>query len=71
MRLRKKTRERLFIASFLAGPLAVYVIFVIWPYLETFGYSLTDWSGFAPPSKTVWFKNYADLFHDSVFLKAR
>ena len=70
MRLRKKTRERLFIASFLAGPLAVYLVFVIWPYVETFGYSLTEWSGVAPPSKVVGLKNYADLFHDSIFLKA-
>jgi len=70
MRLRKKTRERLFIATFLAGPLAVYIIFVIWPYLETFGYSLTEWTGVAPPSKVVGLKNYVDLFHDSIFLKA-
>ena len=70
MRLRKKTRERLFIASFLAGPLAVYIVFVIWPYLETFGYSLTDWSGVAPPKKVVGLKNYVDLFNDDVFVKA-
>ena len=70
MRLRKRTRERLFIASFLAGPLAVYIIFVIWPYLETFGYSLTEWNGFAPPSKVVWLKNYVDLFQDTVFRQA-
>ena len=71
MRLRKKTRERLFIASFLAGPLAVYLVFVIWPYIETFGYSLTQWSGVAPPSKVVGLKNYVDLFHDPIFLKAQ
>src|SRR3954447_19517972 len=70
MRLRKKTRERLFIASFLAGPLAVYIVFVIWPYIETFGYSLTEWTGVAPPSKVVGLKNYTALMHDSVFLKA-
>lgn len=70
MRLRKKTRERLFIASFLAGPLAVYLIFVIWPYIETFGYSLTEWTGVAPPSKVVWFDNYNKLLHDASFLHA-
>ena len=23
--------------------LALYLIFVIWPYIQTFGYSFTDW----------------------------
>jgi N-acetylglucosamine transport system permease protein len=70
MRLRKKTRQRLFIATFLAGPLTIYTAFVLWPYLETFGYSLTDWSGVAPPSKIVGFQNYTTLFHDQVFRQA-
>jgi N-acetylglucosamine transport system permease protein len=70
MRLRKRTRQRLFIATFLAGPLTVYTAFVLWPYLETFGYSLTDWSGVAPPTKVVGFANYTKLFNDKYFLQA-
>ena len=31
-----------FVAGFLFVPVALYLIFVIWPYIQTFGYSLTD-----------------------------
>lgn len=34
-----------FIAGFLILPLALYLTFVIWPYVQTFGYSFTNWSG--------------------------
>ncbi|MEY9864495.1 N-acetylglucosamine transport system permease protein [Catenulispora sp. GAS73] len=70
MRLRKRTRQRLFIATFLAGALTLYSAFVLWPYAETFGYSLTDWSGVAPPSKIVGLQNYTKLFGDDVFRQA-
>lgn len=70
MRFGKRTRQRLFIASFLLPPLAVYSAFVLWPYAETFGYSLTDWSGVRPPTKLVGFKNYTKLFGDDVFMTA-
>ena len=70
MQLSKNTRKNLFVTAFLICPIGLYALFVLWPYLETFGYSLTDWSGVAPPSKFVGLANYTHLFADPVFLAA-
>ncbi len=70
MRLSKNTRKNLFVTSFLIAPIGLYAVFVLWPYAETFGYSLTNWSGVAPPSKFVGLSNYTALMHDSVFRTA-
>ncbi|MET8330768.1 sugar ABC transporter permease [Streptomyces sp. NPDC005181] len=59
-----------FIAGFLLAPLALYLIFVIWPYIQTIGYSFTDWSGQSPVFDFVGLDNYTALFHDDVFRTA-
>jgi N-acetylglucosamine transport system permease protein len=59
-----------FVAGFLFVPVALYVIFVIWPYIQTFGYSLTDWKGESQTFKFVGLDNYRALFQDDVFLEA-
>lgn len=63
-------RKYPFIAGFLFVPLALYITFVIWPYLQTFGYSMTDWSGQSQKFKFVGLDNYTKLFRDHVFLEA-
>ncbi|MBR7836773.1 sugar ABC transporter permease [Actinospica durhamensis] len=70
MRLSKNLRKNLFVTAFLTCPIALYALFVLWPYLETFGYSLTNWSGLTPPTKFVGLQNYTELFGDSVFRSA-
>ncbi|WP_251095339.1 sugar ABC transporter permease [Streptomyces sp. Caat 7-52] len=59
-----------FVAGFLFVPVALYVIFVIWPYIQTFGYSLTNWKGQSQTFDFVGLDNYKALFQDDVFLKA-
>jgi N-acetylglucosamine transport system permease protein len=59
-----------FVAGFLLVPVALYLIFVIWPYIQTFGYSLTDWKGQSQTFAFVGLDNYKALFHDDVFLEA-
>lgn len=59
-----------FVAGFLFAPVALYLIFVIWPYLQTFGYSLTDWKGQSQTFKFVGLDNYKALFQDDVFMQA-
>ncbi len=59
-----------FVAGFLLVPVALYLIFVIWPYIQTFGYSLTDWKGQSQTFKFVGLDNYRALFQDDVFLEA-
>ncbi|MEZ5848299.1 MAG: sugar ABC transporter permease [Geminicoccaceae bacterium] len=54
----------------LAGPLAVFTIFVIGPLLSSFYYSFTDWNGFSSDYKFVGFDNFAKIATDRLFLQA-
>src|SRR6185312_15429013 len=59
-----------FMLVFLGVPLAIYVIFVILPFVQAFYYSMTDWSGFSMKMNFVGFDNYLRLLQDGVFQKA-
>ncbi len=59
-----------FTLVFLGLPLAIYVIFVILPFVQAFYYSLTDWSGFSKSMNFVGLDNYVALTQDPVFIKA-
>lgn len=59
-----------FALVFLGLPLAIYVIFVISPFVQAFYYSMTDWSGFSKSMNFVGLANYLALLEDPVFTKA-
>jgi N-acetylglucosamine transport system permease protein len=59
-----------FMVVFLVVPVVGYVLFVVWPFIQAFYYSLTDWSGFTPGMNFVGLVNYVKLFSDDIFLKA-
>jgi N-acetylglucosamine transport system permease protein len=59
-----------FIAGFLVGPIAIYAVFVISPFVQTFYYSLTNWTGVSPEFEYVGLDNFEFLWHDSLFRKA-
>ena len=59
-----------FTLVFLGLPLAIYVVFVISPFVQAFYYSLTDWSGFSKSMNFVGLANYVSLLSDPVFTKA-
>jgi N-acetylglucosamine transport system permease protein len=59
-----------FIASFLALPVVLYLILVIYPTLRTFYLSMTAWRGFDVPPVWIGFDNYKQLFDDGRFGKA-
>ncbi|WP_309062314.1 sugar ABC transporter permease, partial [Streptomyces sp.] len=59
-----------FVAGFLLFPVALYLIFVIWPYIQTFGYSLTDWKGQSQTFSFVGLDNYTRLLEDDIFMGA-
>ena len=59
-----------FTLMFLGLPLAIYVIFVILPFVQAFYYSLTDWTGFSKSMNFVGLSNYVALTTDPVFTKA-
>lgn len=59
-----------FALVFLGLPLAIYVIFVISPFVQAFYYSMTDWSGFSKSMNFTGLTNYFALLQDPVFTKA-
>lgn len=55
---------------FLGVPLAVYLLFVVSPFVQAIYYSLTSWSGFSPTMPFIGLANYAKAFTDDTFLIA-
>ncbi|MEO6607258.1 MAG: sugar ABC transporter permease [Aestuariivirga sp.] len=55
---------------FLAPPLAIFGIIVIWPLLDSFFYAFTNWNGFDPNYKFVGLANFAKISSDPLFLGA-
>ena len=59
-----------FIVGFLVVPLALYALFVIWPFIQSIYYSFTDWTGLSPDFKMVGFDNYTRMLDDDIFWKS-
>jgi N-acetylglucosamine transport system permease protein len=59
-----------FMAVFLGLPVAVYVVFVIYPFGKALYFSMTNWSGFTPTYTFVGFDNFTKLLHDDTFMHA-
>ncbi|GGY75733.1 carbohydrate ABC transporter permease [Streptomyces omiyaensis] len=59
-----------FIVGFLAVPLALYALFVIWPFVQSIYYSLTDWTGLSPEFGFVGLANYTRMLDDEIFWKS-
>ncbi|MHA6619407.1 carbohydrate ABC transporter permease [Pseudonocardia sp. DLS-67] len=59
-----------FIASFLALPLLLYIVFVVSPYLQAIYISMTDWRGFSADRNFVGLANYVELAGDTRFWRA-
>lgn len=59
-----------FFVVFLGVPLAVFVIFVLSPFIQAFYYSLTNWGGFSATFDFVGLANYAKILTDDLFTKA-
>jgi len=59
-----------FLLVTLGIPFAFYSMFVLWPFIQAFIYSLTNWSGFTDTFDFVGLANYKALLTDDIFLKA-
>ena len=55
-----------FIIGFLVVPVALYCVFVVAAYVQTFQLAFTGWSGLGPITY-VGFDNFVKLWHDSLF----
>ena len=63
-------RETFWRIVLLAPALIVFSIFVLWPLLDSFRYSFTNWNGFNPNYKFVGLDNFAKVFSDPNFFTA-
>jgi len=69
-RRRPSVERMLFFLVFLGLPLVVYLMFVVSPFLQSFYYSLTNWSGLSPSMDFIGLANYERIFDDAVFWKS-
>ncbi len=58
------------IVPFLAPAILLYVVFVLWPYLQSFYVALTDWRGVSANRRFVGLSNFNRLIHDPDFWNA-
>ncbi len=59
-----------FLLVTLGLPLAFYLGLVVWPFIQAFGYSLTNWTGFSGNFDVIGLDNYVTLWNDEVFRRA-
>jgi N-acetylglucosamine transport system permease protein len=55
-----------FVAGFLALPVALYLFYVVWPFAQAAGYSVTDWGGYSETQNFVGVDNYVRLVTDEL-----
>ncbi len=63
-------RETFWRIVLLAPALIVFSIFVLWPLIDSFRYSFTNWNGFNPNYKFIGLDNFAKIFSDPNFFTA-
>jgi N-acetylglucosamine transport system permease protein len=55
-----------FVTGFLALPVALYLFYVVWPFAQAAGYSVTDWGGYSETQNFVGLDNYVRLVTDEL-----
>ena len=58
------------IISFLAIPLLLYAVFLLFPYFSSFGFAFTRWSGLSADIRFNGLTNFIKLFNDAKFWNA-
>lgn len=66
----RQLRDTVTIALFLLPALILFLLFVIYPILQSVYYSFFDWKGFGPAVDFVGLRNFTDIVKDKVFLTA-
>lgn len=59
-----KNKQRLIELSFIIPALILFIIFVVYPFLQGFPISFTKWDGMSPKKAFVGFDNYVKMFKD-------
>jgi raffinose/stachyose/melibiose transport system permease protein len=66
----QRRQQAYYAILFIFPGLAVYLIFMVYPFLNTIYLSFTNWNGVAETKDWVGLSNYARMFGDGVVLKA-
>jgi raffinose/stachyose/melibiose transport system permease protein len=66
----RRIHDNLIIALFLLPALILFLIFVLYPILQSIYYSMFDWKGFGPAVDFVGMENFKNILTDKVFLVA-
>jgi len=52
---------------FVLPALALYLVFMVWPFLQSFWFAMTDWNGATATKNFVGLANFAELLRDDLF----
>lgn len=66
----RRFQDNLTIFLFLLPAITLFVVFVVYPILQSVYYSLFNWKGFGPAVDFVGLENFKNILSDKVFLKA-
>ncbi len=61
-------KRRRFIVTSLVIPVILLVAFVVFPAIDLFRMSFTDWDGYSAGSHFIWFDNYKSMVLNGDFL---
>ncbi|KRE64716.1 carbohydrate ABC transporter permease [Paenibacillus sp. Soil750] len=59
-----RMQQKVIIVSFLFVPVALLLLFLIYPTLQLFRYSFTSWDGYSPSFKYIGLNNYKQMLFD-------
>lgn len=59
-----------FMLAFVGVPLALFLVFVIYPFGQAVYYAMSDWSGFSSDYDFIGLENFTDLLDDKLFKQA-
>ncbi len=59
-RLSKKRKQFIIMSLFI--PVALLIAFVVFPAIDLFRMSFTNWDGYSQNSSFIWFENYISMF---------
>lgn len=68
--VQNRRKRSIFIATYLAPALIVYLIFVVWPLIQAFQFSMYRWSGLSANATFTGSENFVNLWHDDVFWRS-
>lgn len=66
----RRFQDKLVIVMFLTPAIVLFLIFVIYPIVQSIYYSLFDWKGFGPAVDFVGLENFKNILNDNVFMIA-